>query len=86
MIPSINKHRAEATSKQDTVYSILSSWTSMDSVRDGFFLKKNPQSMPMRQREDGGKGNMIRLFHKWEIWDKISLSEVTREVSGIQRK
>lgn len=29
---------------------------------------------------------MIRLFHKWEIWDKASLSKVKQEVSGIQRK
>lgn len=29
---------------------------------------------------------MIRLFCKWEIWDKLSLSKVRQEVSGIQRK
>lgn len=40
----------------------------------------------MRQTEHGGKGNTIRLFHKSEIWDKVSLSKVTQEVSGIQRK
>lgn len=38
------------------------------------------------ETKDGGKGSRIRLFHKWEIWDKVRLPKVTQEVFGMQRK